>query len=80
MKWKGIVCLVMDLRLFERKTVRNVRLFEIDVCDYCHQISTPKQCVFCGGDQISKVQFPYACKLLFHELQAMSLKIELLTN
>jgi DNA-directed RNA polymerase II subunit RPB2 len=53
--------------------------FEVDVCDHCHQLSTPKQCVFCGGDQISRIQFPYACKLLFHELQAMSLKINLLT-
>ena len=54
--------------------------FEVDVCDNCHQISRSDVCRLCGKDAITRIQFPYACKLLFHELQAMCLKIDLLTD
>ena len=54
--------------------------FEVDICDNCHQISRAGQCPFCKHDQITRIQMPYACKLLFHELEAMCLKIDLLTT
>ena len=54
--------------------------FEVDVCTDCRQISKAGQCMFCGKDNIVRVQLPYACKLLFHELQSMCLKIDLLTE
>ena len=54
--------------------------FEVDVCTSCKQISKAEQCMFCGKDNIVRVQLPYACKLLFHELQSMCLKIDLLTE
>lgn len=54
--------------------------YEVNVCDKCHQISKQSCCIFCDSDQITKVQMPYAGKLLFHELQAMCLKIDLMTE
>ena len=54
--------------------------YEVNVCDKCHQISKQSCCIFCDSDKITRVQMPYAGKLLFHELQAMCLKIDLLTE
>jgi DNA-directed RNA polymerase II subunit RPB2 len=53
--------------------------FEVFVCNKCHQISRADNCM-CGGNELTVVQIPYACKLLFHELQAMCLKINLHTD
>jgi len=53
--------------------------FEVDICEHCHQFSKADQCHLCGHDKITRVQLPYACKLLFHELQAMCLKTNMLT-
>jgi hypothetical protein len=57
------------------------RLFEksdpyiINVCNNCGNISTTKnECKSCESDEISRVNFPYASKLLVHELNAMGIK------
>ena len=49
--------------------------FEVDVCRRCNKFSNDDTCRICGADDIARIKMPYACKLLFHELQAMSLKI-----
>lgn len=49
--------------------------FEMDICRACKTPSNPDSCTICGTDDIAKVKIPYACKLLFHELEAMSLKV-----
>ena len=57
------------------------RLFEksdpyiINVCNNCGNISTTKdECKACENDEISRVNLPYASKLLIHELNAMGIK------
>lgn len=54
--------------------------FEIDVCQGCYKISNKDCCLFCGGDDIVPVKLPYACKLLFHELMAMGLRIDIIPD
>jgi len=54
--------------------------YEMDVCRSCRRFSNPKECRFCGSDDITRVQAPYACKLLFHELQAMNIRIDVGTS
>jgi DNA-directed RNA polymerase III subunit RPC2 len=47
----------------------------VDVCDNCGFIaSSSKECKKCGNEKISKVNMPYAAKLLFQELNAMGIK------
>ena len=54
--------------------------FEVDICTKCHQISSEKICHLCQSDKIDRICIPYAAKLLFHELQAMNLKINIHTK
>ena len=49
--------------------------YQIAICDICGNFSTTqKECKGCKSDQISKVNMPYASKLLIQELNAMGLK------
>lgn len=60
-------------RLFDKSDV-----YQIYVCDGCGNIATSqKYCKACDSDQISKCNLPYASKLLFQELMAMSIKVSL---
>ena len=60
-------------RLFDKSDV-----YQIYVCDGCGNIATTqKYCKACDSDQISKCNLPYASKLLFQELMAMSIKVSL---
>ena len=60
-------------RLFDKSDV-----YQIYVCDGCGNIATTqKYCKSCDSDQISKCNLPYASKLLFQELMAMSIKVSL---
>ena len=60
-------------RLFDKSD-----LYQIYVCDGCGNIATTQQyCKACDSDQISKCNLPYASKLLFQELMAMSIKVSL---
>lgn len=53
--------------------------FTVHVCQGCGLIGYKDKagklhCTHCGdGDKVSMLQIPYACKLLFQELQAMNI-------
>ncbi|XP_047141151.1 DNA-directed RNA polymerase III subunit RPC2 isoform X1 [Hydra vulgaris] len=48
--------------------------FEIDVCSKCGLIGYSGWCHYCqSSHHISTIKIPYACKLLFQELQAMNI-------
>lgn len=52
--------------------------YEIKVCNSCGTtLSKQDECRNCDNDEISSVQIPYACRLLFTELEAMSLKVNI---
>jgi DNA-directed RNA polymerase II subunit RPB2 len=57
-------------RLFEKSDP-----YQIYICDSCGNFATTQtECRFCDSDKISKVNYPYASKLLIMELNAMSIK------
>ena len=48
--------------------------FEVNICEACGIIGYLGWCRFCNsGQTISKLKIPYACKLLFQELQSMNI-------
>lgn len=52
--------------------------FTVVVCDKCGMIaSSIEECLSCKTDKMSRVNLPYASKLLFSELAAMSIKMEI---
>ena len=55
--------------------------YEIHVCKKCgEQSTTPTECKVCNTTDISRVNFPYAAKLLKQELNAMGLKTVIKTD
>lgn len=52
--------------------------FQIVVCSRCGiMTSSTTNCQMCKGDRLEKVNFPYASKLMVHELMAMGLKVNI---
>ena len=52
--------------------------YQIYICDICGMIATSqRECKSCNDDKISKCNLPFASKLLFQELMAMSIKVSL---
>ncbi len=48
--------------------------FEVDVCSFCGLIGYSGWCQFCRNSQnMARIKMPYACKLLFQELQSMNI-------
>jgi len=48
--------------------------FEVDVCENCGLMGYSGWCHYCESSRdISTLQMPYACKLLFQELQSMNI-------
>lgn len=48
--------------------------FEVDVCGQCGLIGYSGWCKFCESSRnVSTLKMPYACKLLFQELQSMNI-------
>jgi DNA-directed RNA polymerase III subunit RPC2 len=48
--------------------------FEVNICESCGIIGFLGWCSFCNSGQlVSKLKIPYACKLLFQELQSMNI-------
>ena len=63
-------------RLFEQSDE-----YQIYVCDMCGNFSTTQTyCKACDTDRISKVNYPYAAKILTHSLNAMSIKTKFSTK
>ena len=57
-------------RLFEKSDP-----YVINVCEKCGNIATtPSYCKACDNNEISRVNIPYASKLLQQELMAMNIK------
>lgn len=53
--------------------------FQMDVCSQCGNVPhNAKRCNMCGCTIIKQIPLPYACKLLFQELSAMNIKVNLL--
>ena len=53
--------------------------FTVPVCNACGaMINDLHICMMCGSVNVSRVPIPYACKLLFQELQAMGIKTNML--
>ena len=64
----------MKERLFEMSDP-----YSVIVCSICGLISTSQtECKTCKDDKLCSINIPYAAKLLFQELNAMSVKIELI--
>jgi hypothetical protein len=54
--------------------------FQVYICNHCGVVSNPNECKICNSDEISRINIPYAAKLLFQELMAMGIKIKLNPN
>jgi DNA-directed RNA polymerase II subunit RPB2 len=53
--------------------------YNVIVCSICGMISASQsECKGCKEDKLYTINIPYAAKLLFQELNAMSIKIELI--
>jgi DNA-directed RNA polymerase II subunit RPB2 len=52
--------------------------YQINICPKCGtMVNALNQCMVCEHDKTTQVYIPYACKLLFQELQAMGVKINI---
>lgn len=52
--------------------------FSVPVCSDCGAMPNElNQCMMCSCININRIPIPYACKLLFQELQAMGIKVNL---
>eukprot|EP00731_Ephydatia_muelleri_P011726 Em0006g620a len=61
-----------SMLLLERLMISS-DIFEVDVCGKCGLLGYSGWCHFCKSSKdISSIKVPYACKLLFQELQAMN--------
>jgi DNA-directed RNA polymerase II subunit RPB2 len=66
-------------RLIKDRLFDNSDKFRIPLCNKCGMIlSKPTECVACKSDKVSWVNIPYAAKLLFQKLQAMSIKVAII--
>ena len=47
--------------------------FLASICGKCGLLCQEEWCEYCkSGEHVSKIRIPYACKLLFQELQSMN--------
>lgn len=61
-----------SMLLLERLMISS-DIFEVDVCGKCGLLGYSGWCHFCKSSKdISSIKLPYACKLLFQELQSMN--------
>ena len=52
--------------------------YQIEICPKCGvSVNAKDECFNCGYDISTTVHIPYACKLLFQQLQAMGIKINI---
>ncbi|XP_064594783.1 DNA-directed RNA polymerase III subunit RPC2-like [Liolophura sinensis] len=69
-------CLIgygVSMLLLERLMISS-DAFEVDVCGSCGLIGYSGWCHYCkSSTNVSSIKIPYACKLLFQELQSMNI-------
>lgn len=69
-----------SMLLMERLMVSSDQ-FTVDVCNTCGLIGYAGWCQHCKkSDSMAKIKIPYACKLLFQELQSMNIVPRLQTS
>ncbi|GFR63290.1 DNA-directed RNA polymerase subunit beta [Elysia marginata] len=62
-----------SMLLLERLMISS-DIFEVDVCGQCGLIGYSGWCQYCKSSKdVSTLKMPYACKLLFQELQSMNI-------
>ena len=55
--------------------------YQVNVCETCGNIlSTPNSCRICKNGLVNRTNIPYCAKLLFQELEAMGIKIQIHTK
>ncbi len=54
--------------------------YHMHVCESCGTcVNSSRVCMVCQNDKMTQIQIPYACKLLFQQLEAMNIKIRIKT-
>lgn len=67
--------------LIQERLMTSSDVFNAVVCEVCGYIGSEQWCQFCkSGIQLMNVKMPYACKLLFQELQAMNIRPKLIVS
>ena len=62
-----------SMLLMERLMISSDQ-FEVDVCNKCGLLGYSGWCHFCqSSSSIASIKIPYACKLLFQEMQSMNI-------
>jgi DNA-directed RNA polymerase II subunit RPB2 len=52
--------------------------YQVNICPECGvMVNAENHCMNCNHDRTTRVHIPYACKLLFQELQAMCVKLNI---
>ena len=55
--------------------------YQVIICDKCGTFaSSPSECMGCKTDSVTKVNLPYAAKLLLQEIMAMSIKVSIIAK
>jgi DNA-directed RNA polymerase II subunit RPB2 len=55
--------------------------YQVNVCEQCGNIlSSATACRMCKTGQVNRTNIPYCAKLLFQELEAMGIKIQINTK
>ena len=68
-------------RLLRERLFEVSDYFEIHICNICGNMPhKPNFCNFCKKKNIHKIPLPYACKLLFQQLMALGIKINIFTK
>lgn len=73
-------------QLLQERLFLNSDAYRVHVCQRCglmakaHLERQEFECQACGSTEVSQVYLPYACKLLFQELMAMSIAPRMLTT
>ena len=67
--------------LIQERLMHSSDVFTANVCETCGNIGFKDWCQYCkNGINVASVRMPYACKLLFQELQAMNIKPRILLS
>ena len=73
--WQERDCLIAygASNLIMERLMHSSDAFSASVCLTCGLLQYANWCQFCrSGEKVTEMKLPYACKLLFQELQAMN--------